>query len=282
MNIDGIQLYTKANSVTGSTQLLDLSLDIADLTRSFILQTAYGLDLEEVIPLASGENPTANTNESYYDITIPARTLTFRIRLNPQPGETNGSLRDRLYKVIAYDRTALLEVRFMVNGSRFAEIYGYITKFESALFTEKPEVQITIKCPFGLIRSYNTVTVTGLAPSVFSITDSLSTAPHGFTLRLGIVNNIAPGFTIQGVYGTTAAPFAIMYQLLAGDVLYFSSELDNKYLYIIRTSIATHLIDRIAQNSVWPILFPGSNTLGVSSSSVSVQSFTYRNHYWGI
>ena len=99
MNIDGVQLYTKANSVTGSTQLLTLSLDIADLTQSFILQAAYGLDLEDVIPLASGENPTANTNEPYYDITIPARTLTFRLRLNPQPGETNGGLRDKLYKV---------------------------------------------------------------------------------------------------------------------------------------------------------------------------------------
>lgn len=281
MNIDGIQIYNKANSLTPATQLLNLPLGIANLSSSYILQSAYGLDLEEIIPIASGVNLLA-TDETFYDVTIPPRTLTFRIRLNPQANETYGSLRDRLFKAIAFDRTALLEVRFMVAGSRFAEIYGYLTKFESSIFTEKPEVQITIKCPYGLIRSYNTVSVTGLAPSIFSITDSLSTAPHGFKLRLGITNNIASGFTIQGVYGTAACAFAIMYPLLVGDVLYFSSEPDDRYLYIIRTSIVTHIIDKIAQGSIWPMLFPGNNTLGVSSASISVHSFTYRNHYWGI
>lgn len=210
-----------------------------------------------------------------------------RINLNPRfnLGESYSSLRDDLYKLIASSRTGLVQLQFKNGAAVVAVISGFVTKLESPHFEKNPEVTMTLRCDEPMLKAptLTNVDVTALDPAATDIVDNLSTAPHGFFFEVSFVGPQASlsisdpndpdwEFEIIPVGG-----------FLAGDVLHFSSELNNKYLYIVRGVDTIHLADVITSGSVWPILFPKENTLALSgAANLDWVSISYYPTYWGV
>lgn len=282
MNIDGLRLYSAATESVGAVSIAEFSLDAADLSQSYILQSVTGLDVDEIIPQFYG----TYEGDAFYNMTLKPRTVVMRIRLNPQynSAETPSDLRDALYRVISANRTSKVEIRLMYEGSPVAFVQGYIRKVEASLFEATTEVQLTIECPFPFLRGVSYVELEGDAgvsvPSP-TLIDDLSTAPHGFKMELAITGTLS-SLTIQGKSGTTEWPFEVMQSFASGDDLFFSSEPDDKYLYRVRSGVTLLLADKLTVGSVWPLMFPGETEIAFGTSSLTIESITYRPHYWGV
>jgi hypothetical protein len=199
--------------------------------------------------------------------------------------ETPSSLRDHIYKAIARNRTGLVEVRLMLGGDCVAYIQGKIKRIENNIFDVAPMIQISIECRFPLFRGPDYIELvgeTGVTVPSPELNDLVSTAPHGFRMQLTFTGSPGSSFTIQGKYGTTQWPFKINKTFQAGDVLYFGSESNQRYLYFFRDGTSRQLLDALALGQIWPTMFPGNNRITFSSSLVEINSITYKTHFWGV
>ena len=70
---------------------------------------------------------------------------------------------------------------------------------------------------------------------------------------------------------------------LTGDILTFSNEDGKKSLYITRGASKIHLLDVVNVGAVWPIVFPGMNTIYIPQrSTFNWVKLEYYPVYWGV
>ncbi len=253
----------------------------------YIAKSIIGLDADEIMPKFYGISDLSN--EKHYNLSLKNRDVVIQISLNPsfRLGKSYSDLRDDLYKLVASSRPGTIQLQFKDGVKTVAVISGFITKFEAPNFTKSPEVQLTVNCSDPMLKALDqiNVNITGLNPAFTTIIDNESTSPHG--LRLGVIFSKAViGFSIQDAVIPSWA-FEVnltgssLGEFVAGDELHFSSELNNRYLYLVRGFDIIHLIDRIIPTSVWPIIFPGDNNF-LCSNYVSWDYITYYPTYWGV
>lgn len=267
---------------SGSSEFVSLSFRDPRRQNPYNIKAIIGLDADEIVPRYYG----ASGSQKFYNLTLEKRDLVFRIELNPDfSTQSYSELRDDLYRLVSSSRTGLLEVQFKNNTEVVAIVSGFVSKIEAAHFTKQPEVQITVGCSDPMLRAPSpiNVDVSGLDPALTVVSDTLSTAPHGFRFELefltelpaiDITNPDEPGLVFEV---TPSGGF------ITGDVLHFSSELTEKYLYILRGANTIRLADVITPGSIWPILFPGDNSFVIGSpTAVQWDAISHRPTYWGV
>jgi hypothetical protein len=285
MRVTSISLY--ASKETEVSEAISFSLVKGDLRDRYVARNIVGLDAEDIVPKFYGTS--LYSKSKMYNFSLKTRDIAVRIILNPSfhLQESYSDVRDELYKAISATRFGLVTLHLNSGATTVAKIQGYITKFESTYFTELPEVQLTISCDDPLFRAINPV---DYAPGDFPVNnpviipDSISTAPHGFTMQVTF-SAATPSFTIQDTAANPEWTFVVTptggFQV--GDVLYFSSEFSNKYLYIMRGVTRIDLMDVISPQSIWPILFPGATEFYfVNLSQMVWDAFEYYPAYWGV
>jgi hypothetical protein len=238
------------------------------------------LDAEEIRP-----RPYGGSEARFRELSLPQREIVVRIELNPQWGSVYSDLRDIVYRMVAASRTGVVELQFKNDVTTVATISGFVSKVEAPLFTESPEVQLTIETDDPMLRGPAPVAinVVGLGTNNAVIQDDISTAPHGLQFALTLSGTRAE-FKIQDPADPTwdfrVVPVG---GFVAGDALYFSSEQNNKYLYMVRGGTVTHLVDKIVAGSHWPVIFPGTNTLDITNyASYTWSEMSYRHAFWGV
>lgn len=288
MIIDAIHLYTKEYST--SVKIAELSLNKADLSQTYILEGAVGLEAPDFSPQYFN---SSSTGVRYYYTRPDPREVKIKIILNPQgAGVSYSSLRDTLYKTISSSYLSNVELRFMSSTTEKARLTGLVTKFESEIFSSRPYVIMTMLFPDPLFKDPTLVSVTGLNLSTPVITDADSTAPHGFTMQLTLAATVAK-VLIQKANGAEWYFTISGFTFASGDIINFSSVTNNKYLYVMRGATRYDVVDKLAPGSTWPIIFPGSNTFSIvmenpigtaltPATTWSITSFSYAKTYWGI
>lgn len=282
MRLTSVSLYSDNLS-----EAITFSLRHSDPSNRYIVRNMVGLDAEDIVPKYYGQGLVSKAR--YYDFGLKARDIAMRVVLNPnfRIDEAYSDIRDELYKTISASRTGQVILHFLSGGTTVARIAGFITRFEASHFVERPEVQITIRCDDPMFRAINPVI---MLPAELKTTnpvfipDSLSTAPHGFEMQVTF-KATAASFTVQDVQNNPDWKFKVTPSggFLSGDVLYFSSDYSNKYLYMVRGGTTTHLMDRIDPTSIWPILFPGQNEFWfVDLASINWNQVKYDAAYWGV
>lgn len=287
MNLTSVELHPD-----GSTDVCVLSFRDPRRQNPYNVKAIIGLDVDQLIPrYYEGSESLAK----FYQLMMEKRTLVVRISLNPDytENDTFSSLRDKLYRFISSSRTGLLQVQFKNGSTVVAVISGFITKLEAPHFEKEQEVQLTIDCNEPMLRAPESVSVNvgEMSPVLTTIVDNLSTAPHGFDFDLSFTADV-PQIVItdpdDSNWHFTVTPSG---GFLWGDVLHFSSEFNNKELYILRggypppgtSETRIYVGDKIDTGSVWPILFPRENKLTVSNGIHMVWNFiTHRPAYWGV
>lgn len=286
MNVTSIELWSTSD--WGSTQQMyaQLSLSQASQTDSYLIKSVSGLDNAEIIPRYYGSGSSLLYGYQYYGMVPPPRVVSFLIKLNPQGSVTVGQLRDDLQRMISSSRRGSIEIRFKNQSTTVAVLYGLITKFESSIFTSDAEVQITFTCNYPFLKAptfTDLINTSTPGAAIYTINDNVSTAPHGIRMELQFTSSYsATSFTVQGIYDTTVAPFTINYTFQNGDKLYINSEEENKSVYVLRGTSTTYLADKLSANSVWPIIFPGANSLGFPNFAFNWLDLKYKALYWGI
>jgi hypothetical protein len=282
MRVTNVGLYA-ANNVEAIT----FSLSRSDPTAQYMVRTIIGMDAEDLVPKFYGFGLV--TKPKYFDFGMKPRELVIRIVLNPRfnMDESYSDVRDDLYRIISATRTGMVTLHFNSGGTTVAKISGFITKFEVPHFSPLPEVQITIRCDDPMFRAINPVIYdpTELkTTNPIIIADSLSTAPHGFTMKVTF-KATSPQFSVQDLASNPEWKFLVIPSggFASGDVLYFGSERLNKYLYMVRSGVTTYLVDRIQPGSIWPIIFPGANTFYFPEiATFNWNELLYYAAYWGV
>jgi len=285
MRVTNVALYSGSNQA--AVEAITFSLSRSDPSAQYMVRNMIGLDGDELIPRFYGFS--LNTKQKYFDFGMKPRDIIIRIVLNPRfkLDESYSDVRDTLYKAISAARTGLIALHFNSGGTTVARIFGFITKFEVPHFSPLPEVQLTIRCDDPMFRAINPVLYdpTELkTTNPIIIADSLSTAPHGFQMQVTFKANAA-SFTIQDAPTTPEWLFKVIPSggFLTGDILNFSSDYTNKYLYITRGASTIYLVDKIQPESIWPIIFPGATTFHfVDIASFNWNKIEYYAAYWGV
>lgn len=287
MRITDISVYSNF------VETVSFSLSRSNTTSKFIVRDIVGLDAEEIIPKFYGfglvSTSPLNTKPRFYNLGMKPRNVVIRVALNPnfKNDESYSDVRDELYRNISSNRTGLIVLHFYSGATTVGRLLGFITKFEVSHFTQLPEAQLTIRCDDPLFRAINPVTfesddLTTVNPVI--IADSLSTAPHGFTMK--VTFTAAPAtFTIQDFSSSPEWKFKILpiTPFAAGDELYLCSDYSSRYVYMIRSSVTTPLVDRIEPGSIWPVIFPGINEFHfVNIASFNWNYLEYYAAYWGV
>lgn len=276
MKITAVELHPH-----GYSESVMLSFRDPSRSNPYNVKALVGLDADDIVPRHYGGA------EKYYTLSLEKRDVIVRIALNPRfnLGETYSSLRDFLYKIISSSRTGQIHIHFFNGIELVSGLSGFISKVEAPHSNKEPEVQITVSCDDPMLRAMVPVSVDVLSldPALTDITDPVSTAPHGFSFELSFVNPLA-SFSMTDPTETgwtfTVTPVG---GFLAGDVLHFSSEYNNKHLYVVRGATTIYMADVIASNSVWPILFPGSNPFAIANpTNVDWVSISHYPTYWGV
>jgi hypothetical protein len=295
---------TNISLVSEDSELANLSFRDPASRNKYVVKGVFGLDADDINSVYYGDS--IDGSQHFREARLKSRELVFRVALNPNfwEGETYSSLRDNMYRAIARSRTGLIDIHFKNGGATSAIVSGYVTKFEAALFNRDAEVQLTVKCDptNAMLQAPNRYYIDAdtLIAST-TLRDNLSTAPHGFKFQVTI-DAIAEAFVISD--SATAPTWQFVVQpgsispntgFIVNDVVYFSSEPNNKYFYIVRSSVTYQLVSKIWTGSKWPVMFPGGNDLEfrtldlvggqvptTATKAYTWNEFSYYPTYWGI
>lgn len=271
-------------------EIFTLNLFGTGTPQKYRLRAATGLDADDISPVTYGNG--LNSGSRFYTMSLEPRSIVMRIGLNPDvgTGESFQNLRDRVYRAISAGRKPQINFDLMEDSVVKATVEGFITHVEASSFTAQPEVQVTVSCPYPLFTGSEVATT---SPSVsgeglLTIDDTTGTAPTGFQMVVDITNPLSSwGFTdaIDGDWY-----FNIIYNFLVGDVLYLNTQPGSLEVYVTRFNpgLGTYenisLGDRVATDSLWPVLFPGVNYYQISAPTglYSITSLAYSPKFWGV
>jgi hypothetical protein len=289
---------TNVDIISNNLVVANCSFRDPRATKEYVIKGMFGLDTDDIIPKYSGASTV--TGDPLFEASIDKREVTLRIALKPEFSEkmTFSDLRDNLYRIISSSRDGLVVLQFNDGLNPKAALKGFVTKFESTLFSKDPEVQITIQTIDPMLKA-----PTAKQLDIFNIgegttiVDDESTAPHGFTFQLTIGAKTAGDPTLGFRITDSKSKFTVSPGTIGanvgfetGDVLYFSSEKE-KYVYLVRSSVTYQLADSINPGSVWPVIYPGANdfdfeavhlTDDTKRAAFTWDSFTYYPTYWGV
>lgn len=281
MKITSVELYSN-NKNAASFSFRD-----PGAKNPYIVQGIFGLDADEIVPKFYGLSPDGS--DKYYDLSLNSREIVIRVALNPniKLKKSYSDLRDDLYRVISSSRTGKIQLRLNNGLATVAAISGLVTKFEAPHFNEIPEVQITIKCSESMFKGLEPIEVDySLLDTATTISDLVSTAPHGFSFNLKFTADttsfvMRDSSTPSWVFTVTPGVIGANTGFKTNDELYFSSEND-KQIYIVRSSTTIQLVDKVQIGSIWPMLFPGQNDIEIVTGAFTWGYLSYYPTYWGV
>lgn len=284
MNITSIDL------VSSSGVVANLSFKDPGATNPYIMKNLYGLDADEI--LASYVPGAAGTPKNY-SLSMRKREVVMRIVLNPDfSTKTYSDLRDDLYRLVQSSRTGTVTLNFKQDAIVKASISGFVSKFEVPVTQQEPELQITLNCTEPVLLDPNeTILNHASFGSSFTITDNVSTAPHGVRFGIRFLGNVSSWRISNNSAGDewnfaiTTAIWPLGYGTASGDEFHVSSVYNDKQCYAIDFGTGTQygVANVLQQFSQWPIILPGANPFYVTpSTGWEWLYFKYNNAYWGI
>lgn len=207
--------------------------------------------------------------ELFNGAAVGKRNIVLTLGLNPNwQTETPQSLRDLLY---AYFMPKLW-VRLVFSSDTLPDVQidGYVESFEPNIFSQDPEVQISIICPKPNFVAVDPVIVTG---DVETNLNSPVTIDYEGTVETGFIFTVESAASFKG--DLTVRNYNVAEELFTTPIaeasptkyVKMSSIQGEKYIRIMTNqSIVSNLLSSITGQMVWPKLVPGSNVFAVSAS----------------
>lgn len=275
--IDSIHIYSADNE----THIV-LALGPSG-SNPYVVQNVYGLDLDEVTYMHYGSEDGGEN--SFYEPTITKRDVVILMGLRPGVETTYSALRADLYRLVSSARSAGVRIEFRSGNTVVSYLAGVVAKVEAPLFSKKQEAQLTVDCsadPMFRAPARTGINTSTLSPTLPIIEVPDATASCGLRFHASFIQNV-DSFRMGDVADTWF--FEIDLEAFGGfnigDELYVDGDKSNRYAWIIRAGDQILLTDSLVADSVWPMLFPGTNELTVSAGIAWV-SASYLKSYWGL
>lgn len=236
-----------------------------------------------------GTSPFGSVDgESYSGSSVGKRNIVLTLGLNPDwKVQTIASLRRLLYEYFMPKQAVIL--RFFSDDMPTVDIRGYAETMEPNIFSEDPELQISIICPLpDFVAVEETVVASTVGDgSVLTPIKYLGTVPTGFVLQVKNLPN--PPWYTEAVSVIRHTPYLEVFTAVgpvdSNEYFEMSSRQGQKYVHAVKWSDRTirNLLRTTAVNVVWPKLDPGLNEFSVTQDHPgSPWSLTYFAHFGGL
>lgn len=241
-------------------------------------------NIEGLDPVKASVNTSllgTGDGEAYTGSSIPKRNIVFTIHPNPDwKTWSHETLRRLLY--LYFMPKQLVRLVFYDDLIVPVEIHGIVESFEDNLFSEDPEILVSIICPDPYF--------TALEPEIVS---GNSIRPGGLTTEVPYNGTVETGFYVKISFSSGSTPTYVKIQVGDPNISYFavdSSPLvdSSKYFEMtclqskktiqnvtIASGLFTNLLSKIRMNSVWPVLKPGINDFSIVTD-VGIQTWELR------
>jgi hypothetical protein len=215
--------------------------------------------------------------ELYQGGTTGVRNIVLTLGLNPDFVEypSMATLRQILYRYLMPEQKTKL--RFYSDEIPPVEIEGYVESFDPNIFSEDPQVVISIICPDPDFVSEATI-LTGTVTELLEGPEFeyIGSIPTGFELKVES-SDAKPSFNGQLMVGLSQPGLSDQYffvdPVLIDASQYFSmSTAKPKRVRTLSTdgfgTPPTNLMPNIV--GVWPLIQPGQNTINVTTAAEDV------------
>jgi len=193
--------------------------------------------------------------------------LTIQYRPDYAQNHTVQNLRRDLYNYFPPGED--VGVRLLIEDSPDFEIKGVVETNEPNIFSQDPEVQISIFCPLSPFSGLATTTMNAMNDQWINPVPLLGTAKTGFIMELTVTRTL-PLVKIKNGLN----PDIVYYrELIAGDKLAISTVPRNKYVRVTRSGNTTPDFDGIQSGTLDMILDKRTTAVTVNAGGAQDQAF---------
>lgn len=228
---------------------------------------------------------------------IETRNIVLNLGLNPNwADQTMSSLRKLLYRYFMTGTWARL--RFLSDDLVTVYINGISESFEPNIFSQDPEMQVSIICPKPDLIDEATTILTGDTLDITGVDfeelvfedltgvdtlDYIGTAPAGFELRIEDTYTGPLAFI-------NATPDGVQYLSLEDVVIDGTQRFELNTVRSLRsilnvdpgTEDAVNILAKMDKTSDWPEFSPGANRFAVYAESTLEWTLGYFNRFGGL
>lgn len=192
-----------------------------------------------------------------------ARNITLKLGIDPDPAtQTVRSVRNNIYRFFREGTSRLFkfyvdDVDDTLEDGYYIE--GWIESCNSPMFTDDPEVSISIMCFNPDFYDPNSVTITGVTttdPGPYEMNyDGTTETGVEFTFNIGVATS-----SLSIHYTDTSNVTQVMdiaYNFVPGDTLTINTTPGSKSATLLRAGVSSSALPAISPQSVWMLLTPG-------------------------
>lgn len=265
-----------------------LTFDLYDVNNGYALEKVEGLDPVKATIVSSSY--ASLDGGAFQNAKNDPRNIKLTIGLEPNyTDQTVQSLRQGLYAFLMPKSKVSLQFYDDLTGLNSADIVGYVESFEGPLFTDVPEVNISILCfdPDFVAHDETVFSSNSSADGTTYVTLTYDgTVDSGFVFKLDVNRTLAE-LTIKrlapdGTYKIMT--FAFSTNLVSGDDLYVSTIPGNKYVEKEVAGVRAPILYSLSRQSEWITLEPGANQINVDTAAgASIPyTITYNDRFGGL
>lgn len=255
--------------------VVDLPIIGATPQDVYICKSVDGLGPTEIdVSIAD----TLNAGGVYQGRRAQNKQVVSLIGLNPDysAGQVPADLRDSLYGMLSPSGESI-EVQIVDDEDVVAGITGYVSNIEINPFSNKPEVQMTVKCTKPTFQAPDELFIE-VGDTDTPTIDNVGSAPSGVHMELTFSSGLS-GWTLTHSSGRK---MEIDYDFLTGDLLEIDTRPGFRGIWVTRSGVRTNIIWALTSDSIWHMLHGGVNAFTTSSSSFTWGDVFYLPEFWGI
>jgi hypothetical protein len=251
-------------------------------------------NIEGLGPVKADLNTTAfatSRGELYQGGRTGKRNIVLTLGLNPDFAipQDMATLRAILYQYLLPE--LWVKLRFYSNINPEVDAEGYVESFEPNIFSEDPEIQVSIICPDPDFVESNAslgsgVVDDGTASFEFDYPGSV---PTGLELQIesAVANTDYTGSILVTLISQGVTQVFSVDPVTIDALQYFKlSTVRGKkraQSILVADGTLTNLLPYVSTTSVWPVIMPGTNELHVQASETGqAWSLAYFNRYGGL
>lgn len=209
------------------------------------------------------------------------REIVMLIELHGDPE----ALRNHLYTMLNTGYDPRVRINLNSGGLQVAYVWGYVSRFESALWVEQPVVQITFTCLNTVFKapiptSYLPANLSEKNPSIYNE----GTAESGFQFAVKFTDDMDHWFLRVAEDNSIGMTFDKNFNV--GDVLEVSTIPGQRYVHWKKAGgTVQNKMSILREDSEWIALHPGHNHFAVPAGTTKWQwkgNLTFTKQYWGV
>lgn len=217
------------------------------------------------------------------------RNIVLTLGLNPDwSSQTLMALRQILYRYFMPENWS--KFTFISDELPTVYINGVVESVEPNIFSEDPEMQVSIICPKPDFIDVSTTLIHGTTDSALEVAiPYIGTAPTGFEIRVeasDTVTTYTGDVIVSNHVGDLAQSFGVRAVTVNGTkYLKVNTVRTQRQVYNVRVSdgVVVNIMAKMDRNVIWPEFNSGENVLVVGTATAGLDwTLGYFNRFGGL